>query len=577
MKDVLLTFLILLISICSGIAQNNYGSLKPERVYLHTDRAIFMAGDYLFYTLYLQGNPGQMSKYAYFVLRGQPNSLISDFRLEINNQVAYGSMYLPDTLRSGIYQVVCYTNCMRNEDEKSYFYKEIIIVNRFDKELELFKDQHPGNTSDILTGQRTDSTIGSENVVIHLNKQAFNPREKVVFSIETINIPEENLARLSVSISEIIPGIPMEPSISQYFSEHNNYKNGGKLTENHCLYHPEIHGTVLQGNVVSMQQRNNHKNTINNTVLISCADSLVNMQYTTTDSLGSFSFLLNPFYDNKELFIRLKENSQEVIELDNKFNVIQLFFPSTLFKQPGIRNYLVRSRNIFEVNKNYGIQTVIHTQKEFPSATTIPRVYYNPNFTIIPADFLELPDFVEISRELLPMSKVRKNNRNYIFSFAGAMNKNRADTVPAIFLDGVPIDDVNQIIDLGSGDIKRIDVLPVVRYFGEMSFAGILSVFSKDAEINTLQFKNPTIRYQSLSSQSYTKPEHFNPLNNNKYFPDLRQVLLWEPDIILKSNEKKQIECYASDLQGKYLINIQGITSTGIPVNAHEIITIQRN
>jgi len=55
----------------------------------------------------------------------------------------------------------------------------------------------------------------------------------------------------------------------------------------------------------------------------------------------------------------------------------------------------------------------------------------------------------------------------------------------------------------------------------------------------------------------------------------MRQLLLWDPDIVLKKSEKKQIEFYASDLQGKYLINIQGITNTGEPVNCSATIVIQ--
>ncbi|MCX6254872.1 MAG: hypothetical protein NTV31_10405, partial [Bacteroidia bacterium] len=126
MKAFLFTLLILLSCFCSGKAQGRHESAIPERIYLHTDRNVYMAGDYLFYNLYLQGIPGLMSKYAYLTLRDHNNSPVTQVKLEISNRTAFGSIYLPDTLHTGIYQMICYTNCMRNESEDSYFTKEIV-------------------------------------------------------------------------------------------------------------------------------------------------------------------------------------------------------------------------------------------------------------------------------------------------------------------------------------------------------------------------------------------------------------------------------------------------------------------
>jgi hypothetical protein len=108
-----------------------------------------------------------------------------------------------------------------------------------------------------------------------------------------------------------------------------------------------------------------------------------------------------------------------------------------------------------------------------------------------------------------------------------------------------------------------------------MPLSGILAIFSNNLEINNIQFKTPTIRYQPLLSQSYIKPMHYIPKYVNKHIPDVRQVLLWEPEIILRNNEKQQIECYTSDLRGNYRISIQGITSNGLTVNGSAVITVK--
>lgn len=584
MKTVLFTTLILLNTFQPISAQKNDKLLKPERVYLHTDRNVYIAGEYLFYTLYLQGNPGKMSKYSYLILRDHHNSLIIHDRLEIINRVAFGSIYLPDTLSSGIYQIVCYTNCMRNEGEEAYFNKEIVIANRFDEKMDLSTSSINAAASDTSSGRHSGIVNTNGSLIIHLNKQVFDQREKISFSIESNNIPDDPITRLSVSISEIIPGIPVEPSISECFGSNNKSSYTGESNQNHCNFIPEINGPVIQGKVLPVTQSGMGKDSIkinetnaikNQTVLVSTVDSVVNMEFTTIDSLGSFGFLLNPYYDGKELIVRLKENVNSTIFPDDKFSLIQPFTPSGIFNVQGVKDYMIRSGKIVQVQKFYSEQAAIITEKEFQPSKTIPRVYYKQYSTIFPSDFLELEDFVEISREVVPALKIRKINDKFVSGYLNLHDQAHINIEPAIFLDGVAIDDVNQIINLGTSKIKRIESLPATRFYGEMSFPGILAVFSKDLEINKIQFKTPTIKYQALSSQSYTKPEPFKPIDNSKHIPDLRQLLLWEPEIILKKNELQQIECYASDLQGKYRINIQGITSNGNTVNGSAVFIIQ--
>jgi hypothetical protein len=473
---------------------------------------------------------------------------------------------------------------MRNEGEDSYFTKEIIVANRFDKKLELYDSSLYTYPSATFPGQYSGNIAGSGNLVIHLDKLVYNPREKVTFSIVTKDISGDSITRLSVSVSEIVPGIPDEPSITDYFSSIINTTKTVEPRQNQYSYQPEIQGTAIQGRILHIQQSGNLPAISNGdietdkktyTILVSTPDSIANMQYITTDSSGLFRFLLNPYYEGKELIIRLKENDKAVIELDNKFKLFQPFIPSDLLNVHGINSYLIRSMNISEVQKYYTERAETNAGKEFEHSVAIPRVYYKPYSKVFPADYLPLPDFVEISRELLPSLKVRKSNDSYILSFTYVRNTGFPDTEPMIFLDGVPINDVNQIINLGTNQIKRIDVLPVIRYYGEMPLSGILAIFSNNLEINNIQFKTPTIRYQPLLSQSYIKPMHYIPKYVNKHIPDVRQVLLWEPEIILRNNEKQQIECYTSDLRGNYRISIQGITSNGLTVNGSAVITVK--
>jgi hypothetical protein len=584
MKKTAYTLLILFNSFCSITAQINYASLEPERIYIHTDRSVYMAGENLFYTLYLKGNSAQMSKYAYLVIRNYNNTDIIQARLEINNKIACGNIYLSDTLSTGIYELVCYTNCMRNGDELSYFRKEILIANRFDEKLELFTKLSNSLLPLNASVNDTVNRSGNYNLIIQPDKKIFNPREKISFSILSNSVPGNAIMHLSVSVSEIIPGIPSGPDISGYFIHSSNIagKNGSEL--NQCKYYPEINGPVIQGSIIKLPETipetdslavNEGENIKKNcTLLVSTPVRVANMQVVKTDSFGIFRFLLNRYYDGRDLIIRLKENIKASVILDDKFRINYRFSPSSDFNVPGMKDYILRSSNIFRIRKIYNEKLVIDTLKRFLPSEIIPRVFYDHYTTIYPSDYLELNDFVEISREIIPALKIRKNRDNYISSYLVLQDQSQKDREPVIFLDGVPIDDVNQIINLGSKQIISIESIPANRFYGNLSFTGILAVSSKDNEISKIKFKTPTIKYQSFSSQPYTRPEPFSAVEN-KRIPDLRQLLLWEPDITMKIEDRKEVDFYASDLQGQYRIDVQGITVDGHAVTGSSIITIK--
>jgi hypothetical protein len=584
METRLFCIFILLRSFCLLTAQNNNDTLKPEKVFLHTDRNIYTAGDNLFYTLYLDGNPGQMSKYAYLVLRDYRNSHVKELRLEINNRLAFGSIYLSDTLNSGIYQIVCYTNCMRNDAEESYFTKEIVIANRFDENIDRISEIKGLIYSESSSGIDSSSYGKNENLTITLNNKIFNPREKISVTIQGRNLPGNTIAHLSVSISEITPGVSSDTDISEYFSDNNSSSEKTSTNMAACKYSSEYNGSVLQGRIFITPENISSgdssveissKTSSNYTLLVSTPDSVVNMQFTKVDSSGSFRILLNRFYDGKELMIRLKESVKAILIPDNKFTLNNNFIPSHSFNVPGIKAALIRNGKLAQVRKIYNEKAPIKTEKEFFPAVTIPRLYYSNFISVYPTDYIRLNDFAEITKEIIPALRIRKVRDNYFAEFPGLQYTTNTESGPAIFLDGVPIDDINQVITMGSDQIKRIELLPEIRYYGNISFSGILAIFTPDLKIRDIQFRNTALKMYALLSQPYTRPVPFTPENIKKHYPDVRQLLLWEPEIILDNREKKQFEFYASDIEGKFRIDIQGITSSGITVHGSEILTIK--
>lgn len=108
---------------------------SSEKVYLHTDRTQYVAGDTLWLNAYLvdatHHSPTVLSRTLYVNLLDSAGQLTASRILHIDSTGhAPGDITLPDSLSAGTYQLLAYTNFMRNADNEFLFRKPIHIDSR---------------------------------------------------------------------------------------------------------------------------------------------------------------------------------------------------------------------------------------------------------------------------------------------------------------------------------------------------------------------------------------------------------------------------------------------------------------
>jgi hypothetical protein len=104
-----------------------------EEIYIHTDREEFIAGEDLWFNIFLfnrqtnklSGN----SELVYFELLNPDNMPVIRTRIRIENGTGPGQILLPDSLSSGKYTVRAYTNWMKNFLPVNCFTQKIKIYN----------------------------------------------------------------------------------------------------------------------------------------------------------------------------------------------------------------------------------------------------------------------------------------------------------------------------------------------------------------------------------------------------------------------------------------------------------------
>jgi len=163
-------------------------SVPREEVYIHTDREDYIAGEEMWFNVYVidrqSSNPSPYSNIVYFELINMYNNPILQKRILVTNGSGPGQVVLPDSLSSGNYTLRAYTNWMRNFLPANCFMKDINIYNTFSdhafKVKPEFEEIIPGEqtirrlsrvSEDNFSMETTRSGSGDLDVVLYTNDE----------------------------------------------------------------------------------------------------------------------------------------------------------------------------------------------------------------------------------------------------------------------------------------------------------------------------------------------------------------------------------------------------------------------
>lgn len=139
-------FIILFITLNNSIYSANYKNFNyqevndsqklVEKIFLHTDRDYYSAGDDIWFKAYLiDASDRLLSNHSnnLHVELISPDLKIIDSRIiRLSEGLGNGDFQLSENLKSGPYGLRAYTNYMRNYDDQSFFFKRIAIINSTD-------------------------------------------------------------------------------------------------------------------------------------------------------------------------------------------------------------------------------------------------------------------------------------------------------------------------------------------------------------------------------------------------------------------------------------------------------------
>jgi len=540
-----------------------YSNSLSEFTFLHTDRSVYITGENIYYKLYVMNTITKKlslnSKVGYIMLVSENATINLKIRAKVNNGMANGSFQLPDTLKSGNYQLLAFTLAMKNQSDSLIFRKKLTIINRSDKELDVARNLP---SSPVLQGN-----LSAVDSMLQISiDSVYENRVSVTATIRT----SCSMANVSLSVYEKPPFYSETPSIHDTFAKTSTIN----LNEKYSFTSIENRGKLLKGSVVSVI--NNEK--VNDVVVVlSCLDSIPNIQYALSNTNGDFELLLDEYYDGKELFLTTMSthnNTNLRIKIDDKYS----FDTNSILKQKEINTdfseFITKSQNLAYVNQIYEFEQdaeKIHVKED---KNLIHRFYNSNPITVFPDEYESLDNFGEIIVELLP--QVRFSKKSGLFTMYNAITGQYGSRGAALFLDGVFIDNVSKLLNMGTNDIKKIDVLTEDRAFGDLIFGGLIAVTSKN---KSMARSEPSENSMRIMNDTVNVGKKFTSIQPSKIqdarVPFFKQLLYWNPSLQICKSKTNSINFFTSDNEGTFIIQIEGVSENGIPISSKSTFNVE--
>ena len=571
MKKINLKTTIAVIIITFGylVATGQNTNLKSvgEQIKFFTDRTLYITGEKIQFAAYVNilGNESKGASNKRFELNDSQNCLSNIIYVElitpdgekitgekflIEKSFRSGCLPIPKEIVTGIYYLRAYTKYMRNDGPNSYSYLALKVVNPYKSDILSYKPIEPSLLNDSI--KMEDSTVGRDLVTILLDKQEYTTREGVKIQIKG----SESIRDLNVSV------IP-----SSSIVEGNKIQLQSEKTPTSSFYFPETNGISLTG---KLMESKSDKFLTNTKVNLSILGDSKDFMAVLTDSTGRFFFKMPNFKGVRDVFLCTETmvDSKSTILIDNDFCRNKINIPTPIFKMTEAEKEIA-----YNMALNAQIASHFNTQISKDSVRIDSKAFYDePQEKLVLDKYIQLPTLEDYINEIIPTLKVRKHQGRKYFKIFSAQTEMEIYK-PLVLLDLVAIDNPEKILSLSPQSISHIEVVNVPYIKGNITYGGIVSIFSKKGDFAGIDLPSSGIflDYKFFSDCTITGNGESPTMNQ----PDCRNTLFWEPNISLNSANPVELSFKTADTPGKYTVLLRGLTDNGKLVSLKKSFVVQ--
>ena len=510
---------------------------KQETTVLYTDRDYCISGDTVWFKVWLPKLSESTGNVIRVQLDSKYNNLISEVAVMCKNSWAEGFIHVPDSLSTGQYFVAAFLK-NRKLTDLELENNSLLVYNRFAEDITQMEIVPPTSA-----GQNIRNNAA---VSISTDKEIYQTRENVDVKIN-IN-PGFDISHVIVKATLI------DPLASEIKGKYKFKMQSSNLFIPDFV---ETEGILLDGKVTDI----NGVEQKDALVILSIGGSQPYFDYYILGENDDFHFYLKDAFGSTDVVLQVISNSpkQYLIRLENNSMVRRWINQGQIEilnqEQVDFINTAI-SANFAQKLFNPSIP-VQSFNCQIPERFSVP-FYGQPTEHVIPDEFIDLPDFQEISREILPGLQYRLKNDEVTFRLINSTYRMFFEEEPLRLINGIPVFKNGLFVNLKSSDISYIDIVKNERIFGDLVFKGVLSVSLYDKSNSWLAEQPNIFEFNVNFLQPHKRPGYINEQILNSTEPDMRQTFFWE---ILNTNSISNIGFNLSDRKGKVEISVEGFSA----------------
>ena len=535
-----------------------------ERVYVSTDREVYVAGDAIWMSAYCvdasSGKLSSFSKTAYVEIHSSAG-MVQTAKIALEGGRGGGRLMLPNTLPTGNYRLLAYTALGASEEgfDPSVGARTLSVFNTFSNE------RIEGGVKVVGHAQAAAALRQAGGLTVSAAAGDAGTARIMV----TNNGPEAVSFNLGVRHEDGIPA-PAGGHIADFVGSLHSLPAARGFDASVV---PEYEGEIIRARVTGTDAEG-LESVKDKYAFISSPGDGQNIYTALIRADGSATFFTSNIYGDQNMFLEIEDV--------NRDNICHLEIISPFLNlEPGDIPELALSPEYSEALELRGV--AMQLERNFNSDTLYSALPARQHKVLDPQscksyildDYTRFPVMEDIFIEFIPEIRVRQVNGKRELQLLVTDQRGQfrlQQGMSLILLDGVPVLDQEKIFSYDPLLVKRIDIYPDSYFVGIRGFSGIVNFVTYKGTLPSMAFED-NVRIVDFQGTSYPLAYTCEGVSNE--YPDFRQTLLWHPLLTLEPGESMEMECKMPVYTGRFEAVAEGITSFGSAVMANSTFIIR--